>query len=118
MIFSNKTAVFCRATGAFGAGQYSGRRSLTSYSLLVLYLCVRASLAGATTAEHGPSPEIAGEATATKIEIARLRVHNIAGGAIEGSRDGGQTWWFLGRVVQPTMKVNRRGFNASKYVPV
>ena len=72
--------------------------------------------AGATTLEHGPSPEIAGEATVAKIEIARLRIHNIAGGAIEGSRDNGQTWWFLGRIVQPTMKVNRRGFNASKYV--
>lgn len=64
------------------------------------------------------SPAVALEAHMEKVEIARLRVHNIAGGEIEGSRDGGQTWQTIGHVLQPTQKVNRRGFTASKYAPV
>ncbi|MDQ3813572.1 MAG: hypothetical protein M3347_06440 [Armatimonadota bacterium] len=55
------------------------------------------------------------EVNAAKIEIGRLRVHNVAGGLIEGSRDEGQTWQIIGHVVKPTVKVNRRGFTASKY---
>jgi hypothetical protein len=52
-----------------------------------------------------------------KIEIARLRIHNIKQGVIEGSRDNGQTWQPIGHVAQPTLKVNPRGFTASKYGP-
>jgi len=74
-----------------------------------------ASQAVATTLEHGPSPAVAQEAQMETVEIARVRVHNIANGDIEGSRDEGKTWQVLGHVLQPTMKVNRRGFNASKY---
>jgi len=71
----------------------------------------------ATTAEHGPSPEIMPENQDAMIEIARLRIHNIKGGEIEGSRDGGKSWVPIGHVKQPTQKVNPRGYNASKYVP-
>jgi hypothetical protein len=72
----------------------------------------------ATTLDHGPSAAVEMEARMETVEIARTRVHNVANGVIEGSRDGGQTWIVLGHVLQPTMKVNRRGFNASKYPPV
>jgi hypothetical protein len=74
--------------------------------------------ARATTLTNGPSPEIAPETAPDMVEIARLRIHNVAGGAIAGSRDGGEKWEFIGRVKQPTDKVNRRGYNASKYTPV
>lgn len=73
----------------------------------------RATLEG----QHGPSPEVQAENAVPKIEIARLRVHNIKGGDIEGSRDRGLTWQVLGHVLQPTMKTNPRGFTASKYGP-
>ena len=71
--------------------------------------------AGATTLEHGPSPEISPEQGPPLFEIARLRVHNAANGVIEGSRDRGKTWELIGHVLQPTIKVNPRGYNASKY---
>jgi len=45
-------------------------------------------------------------------------VHNVVGGVIEGSRDMGQTWQLIGHVLQPTTKVNPRGFTAAKYGPV
>ncbi|PQV64649.1 hypothetical protein B1R32_104143 [Abditibacterium utsteinense] len=76
------------------------------------------SKAKATTAEHGPSPEILPEASAETIEIARVRLQNIKSGIIEGSRDAGQTWTPIGHVLQPVIKVNRKGYNASKYGPV
>ncbi|MDF2441075.1 MAG: hypothetical protein JWN98_2059 [Abditibacteriota bacterium] len=76
-----------------------------------------ASTVQATTLENGPSPEVVPENTVAKIEIARLRIHNTQNGVIEGSRDGGQTWTAVGRVSQPTIKVNPRGFTASKYGP-
>ncbi len=69
----------------------------------------------ATTAEHGPSPEILAENDVSKVEIARLRLQNIADGLIEGSRDAGKTWETVGHIRQPVIKVNLRGFNASKY---
>lgn len=81
----------------------------------VSLLCPRAE---ATTAEHGPSPEILAEASAPTIEIARVRLQNIKNGLIEGSRDEGKTWTPLGHILQPVIKVNRRGYNASKYGPV
>lgn len=52
------------------------------------------------------------------IEIGRVRLHNIKDGIIEGSRDEGRTWTLLGHILQPVIKVNQRGFNASKYGPV
>lgn len=81
-------------------------------------LCLSSTQVWATTEAHGPSPEVAPENAINKIEIARLRVHDIQNGVIEGSRDRGQTWETLGHVLQPTLKVNPRGFNASKYGPV
>ena len=51
-------------------------------------------------------------------EIARLRIQNSVGGVIEGSRDKGRTWEPIGHVLQPTNKVNRKGFTASKYAMV
>jgi hypothetical protein len=94
------------------------RTSLFAVFLLSLTACLGlARLAAATTAEHGPSPEIAPETRTDKVEIARLRIANKQGGAIEGSRDGGKTWERIGSVTIPTVKTNPRGFNASKYGP-
>lgn len=87
--------------------------------LLIALLTLVATAAHATVpGEHGPSPEIAPEQSPPLIEIARLRIQNTAAGIIEGSRDGGATWQPVGHVLHPTQKVNRRGFNASKYAPI
>jgi hypothetical protein len=86
--------------------------------ILILATLLAPSIASATSQGHGPSPEVIPEQAPPTIEIARLRIHNIAGGEIAGSRDNGQTWQFIGRVAQPTMKVNPRGYNASKYTPL
>lgn len=81
---------------------------------MVLLLCFPLL---ATVGGSGPSPEILPEQDTSKIEIARLRIQNTKGGAIEGSRDKGLSWVPLGRVLQPVIKVNNRGYNASKYGP-
>ena len=88
------------------------------FFILFAFLSLLPHRAHATTPEHGPSPEIGAEASAPTIEIGRVRLHNIKGGLIEGSRDAGTTWTPLGHILQPVIKVNRRGFNASKYGPV
>jgi len=82
-------------------------------ALLFSLVPSRATLEG----QHGPSPEVMAENAVPKIEIARLRIQNIKGGLIEGSRDRGQSWQELGHVAQPTMKTNPQAFNASKYGP-
>lgn len=68
--------------------------------------------------KHGPSPEVEAQQDSYKIEIARLRIQNTKGGVIQGSFDKGATWTDLGHVLKPTTKVNRRGYNASKYGPI
>ncbi len=50
-------------------------------------------------------------------EILRLRIVNDRGGEIAASRDGGETWRPLGRVLRYTVRVNARGYTASKWVP-
>ena len=67
--------------------------------------------------QNGPSPAVASENTVAKIEIARVRIHNIKDGVIEGSRDEGKSWQELGHVLQPTIKVNPRGYTAARYGP-
>ncbi|HEX8834606.1 MAG TPA: hypothetical protein VF719_10420, partial [Abditibacteriaceae bacterium] len=87
----------------------------TAVLLGVVFLC---HVALATTSEHGPSPEIVPEQTPPLVEIGRLRSHHVANGEIAGSRDGGLTWELIGRVEQPTLKVNPKGYNASRYAAI
>ena len=88
-------------------------------SLLVLALCAILSIcpARATVPGNGPSPEVAPENAEPTVEMARLRLQNIKGGLIEGSQDGGQTWETLGHIAAPVIRVNTRGYTASKYGP-
>jgi hypothetical protein len=88
---------------------------MRKFFLLFAVLLTPILPARATTLEHGPSPEITPEQLPPLVEMARLRIHNGAGGIIEGSRDRGKTWELIGHVLQPTQKVNPRGYNASKY---
>ncbi|RYG67235.1 hypothetical protein EON80_13990, partial [bacterium] len=85
--------------------------------LMALWLSFSAP-ARATTPGHGPSPEILAEENAPTIEISRVRLQNIKNGIIEGSRDEGKTWKPIGHILQPVIKTNPKGYNASKYGPV
>lgn len=94
-------------------------KSLRLFTLLTafaLFCGINISQSLATIkGEHGPSPEVAAMQDTYKIEIARLRIQNTKGGVIQGSFDEGKTWLDLGHVLIPTTKVNRKGYNASKY---
>jgi hypothetical protein len=48
------------------------------------------------------------------VEVYRLRLGNAAGGAVEASEDGGQSWRLLGRVLRPAV-ASAVGFNASRW---
>ncbi len=89
-------------------------------SLILLAFCALAlpkAPAQATTAGNGPSPEVEAESKTATIEIARLRLHNIKGGIIEGSRDEGQTWETVGHIAVPVIKTNPKGYTAARYGP-
>ncbi len=65
---------------------------------------------------RGPSPEIAAEANATRVEYRRIRVENREGGAVAVSSDQGDTWQQVGKVLVPATGVNELGYTASKWV--
>lgn len=90
---------------------------LSLFLWLLFPAIAQQSEANAATTEHGPSPEVLPEARTEKVEIARLRIENKRNGEISGSRDRGKTWETIGRLRVPTVKVNPRGYNASKYGP-
>ena len=89
-------------------------------SLILLAFCALAALNApiyATTAGNGPSPEVEAESATATIEIARLRLQNIKGGVIEGSRDQGVTWEAVGHIAVPVIKTNPKGYTAARYGP-
>jgi len=67
---------------------------------------------------HGPSSEVAVQQNVKKVEIYRLRLINDAGGLIAASRDGGQSWTTIGRVLTYTTRVSNQGYTASKWGPM
>ena len=88
-------------------------RSIILLAFCLLSLSFRP--ARATTLDHGPSAAVQPENDVATVEIGRVRLHNIKGGDIEGSRDFGKTWTTIGHILAPCGKVNVLGFNASKY---
>ena len=50
-------------------------------------------------------------------ELVRIRIVNDQHGPISVSRDQGNSWQPIGRVLAYTTQVNRRGYTASKWVP-
>ncbi len=84
--------------------------------LAVLALLLTAVTAGSGfPVEPGPSPEIAGLHDRRGPEIFRIRVENRADGKIDVSRDRGESWLTVGRVVAPADAVNPLGYTASKW---
>jgi len=63
----------------------------------------------------GVSPEVAAENAEPAGEAFRIRVVNAAGGAIEVSRDGGESWLQVGAVRAPANAVNPKGFTAGRW---
>ena len=93
---------------------------MSKLSLILLALCAILTFkapARATVAGNGPSPEVVAESETATIEIARLRLQNIKGGVIEGSRDGGATWETVGHIAVPVIKTNPKGYTAARYGP-
>jgi len=81
-------------------------------------LALAAMLLAATAAgevEPGPSPEVAAENAERGAEVFRIRMRNRAGGAVEVSRDLGETWLRIGGVTAPATAVNRNGYTASRW---
>jgi len=89
-------------------------RSIILFAFCLALPCL-STRAQATTLDHGPSAPVLAEADMDTIEIGRVRLHNIKGGIIEGSRDEGRTWTPIGHILLPCQRVNVLGFNASKY---
>ncbi len=95
--------------------------TMRKLSLILLAFCALVSLKAptyATTAGNGPSPEVEAESQTATIEIARLRLQNIKGGVIEGSRDGGATWEPVGHITVPVIKTNPKAYTAARYGPI
>ncbi len=78
-------------------------------------LVVTATLAFGDDFERGPNQEIQFENEQSRSEQFRLKIRNVAGGAIEASADGGVSWRLLGKVVHPATKVNPQGYTASMW---
>lgn len=96
-------------------------KSMYRLPLFIIFTLLNVAISQSHATEwgkNGPSPEIAQEQDSYKIEIARLRIQNSKDGVIQGSFDKGKTWLDLGHVEKPTIHVNRKGYNASKYGPV
>lgn len=91
----------------------------SSLFVLAAALCFSPARAAVETqAETQSAPlAVAPEIAIDKIEVARVRLENIQNGEISGSRDAGKTWTVIGHIAVPTIKVNPRGYNASKYGP-
>ena len=100
--------------------RYTGLLVKSRFLPLPIFLFVIApfiSNAQAETEDRAPSEAVAAENQSEKIEVARLRIENTKDGEISGSRDEGKTWSVIGHIAVPTIKVNPRGYNASKYGP-
>jgi len=97
------------------------KRVIFLLSCLLIAVVLRADNVAAMekqTRSHGPSPEVEAQQNTPKVEIYRLRIVNDASGPITGSRDGGQTWTPIGRVLTYTTKVTNQGYTASKWAPM
>lgn len=82
--------------------------AVVAFVLLTIPAC-------AVDVQPAPSPEVAAENADRGPEILRIRVGNEAGGAIEVSRDGGESWLALGHVRTPATAVNTAGYTASQW---
>ncbi|MCX5749523.1 MAG: hypothetical protein NTZ10_04710 [Candidatus Saganbacteria bacterium] len=60
----------------------------------------------------------AAEKTVKSAEIYRISVENRQNGIVAVSRDGGNSWEAVGKVLYPCQKVNRDGYTASKWASV
>lgn len=97
-------------------------RSLRYPALLQIFLTIASLFTAlplwAETSGPVPAGLSALQKSFEKKEIARVRIHNLRGGLIEGSRDGGVNWETIGHVVLPVAKVNNNAYLAAKYAPV
>jgi hypothetical protein len=101
-------AVGCLAVARRPAGslrrQASLRRILPAVPWWALLLFV---VVTGASAQNAPQSE----------ELYRIRVTNAAGGAVEASGDGGETYTRVGKVVTPATRLIQ-GFAASRWAPV
>lgn len=85
----------------------------------ILIVCLSLALASFSYSALqviGTSGSIAPENRPFMVEMYRIRMQNVAGGAIEVSENKGGTWATLGRVLLPSEKVSDQGYTASRWV--
>jgi len=70
----------------------------------------------ATTLSPGTFGAVLKENNPEFKEVYRIRVSNVAGGAIETSDNKGASWETVGRVIYPTASVSNNGYTASKWI--
>ena len=86
-------------------------------SLLILcFLLTFIASAFAVLEVIGIPKDLAGENDPDFIEPRRILIVNEKGGDISVSDDQGDSWAKVGKVLWPTVKVNKKGYTASKWV--
>jgi len=84
--------------------------------LIAIILAVFSSAALAAANWSGTFEAVKEENNPEFTEIYRIRVHNVAAGAIEVSGDKGSVWTKIGSVLYPTSMVSNNGYTASKWI--
>lgn len=86
--------------------------------ICLLMLCAAAQDGrGVLEDSRGPTEAVAAENDPALVELFRVRFENEIDGAIEVSRDGGESWSEYGSVLVPIALLNKQGYTASGWAP-
>ncbi|NQT29212.1 MAG: hypothetical protein HQ596_01440 [Candidatus Saganbacteria bacterium] len=85
-------------------------------TLFLFFSLFLASTASATLLVRGMPLGLTKENHPEFIELYRIKIENQVGGTVEVSEDRGQSWQPVGKVLYPTHKVNKNGYQAAKWI--
>ncbi len=83
---------------------------------LAILLLFFAGIVFAVAPTRGVSPAVKYENNPNFVEAYRIKIENSVNGTIEVSDDEGVNWQPIGKILQPTNKVNNNGFAASLWI--